>query len=458
MSRQKPLFALSPLWMLVLLLIACNLTGTAPARLVPSATAPVVAFASSTPTLAPPAIPVLTDTPTEPAATDTPLSGPPTEIIPTPTLGSAIPHLAPGQKIDITYINMLGELQGWGIGGISQASDHVFRTGDGGKTWRDVTPPQPTGEAGSQLQAVGAFRDASTAWVVYTPQGGAPASQFTLIWSTHDGGSSWQYFSLSTSSIGEEFFIPSDMTFVDAGHGWFLAHVGAGMMHDYVAIVATSDGGASWQVLLDPYTDGGIQSCSKNAMVFADDAQTGWLTPDCEGVDPVPHLFRTFDSGSTWQRLDLPAPSDAPAGFFDNNACGMHFPVVFSPSSEAFAMKCRDMATFKVEKDYLYWTADSGQSWRTTDLPAGFTVLDFPGGGLYFPNATAGLALSRKIYSTTDGGKTWSLAKLVNWDGHFSFLDINTGWAVARDAGQIALVTTSNGGAFWQQIKPVVAP
>jgi photosystem II stability/assembly factor-like uncharacterized protein len=77
---------------------------------------------------------------------------------------------------------------------------------------------------------------------------------------------------------------------------------------------------------------------------------------------------------------------------------------------------------------------------------------------LFFTDALTGLALGRWIYLTQDGGKTWSTVKQVNWDGQFNFLTFNTGWAVARNAGQIALVNTVDGGRSWQEIKPVVAP
>jgi photosystem II stability/assembly factor-like uncharacterized protein len=77
---------------------------------------------------------------------------------------------------------------------------------------------------------------------------------------------------------------------------------------------------------------------------------------------------------------------------------------------------------------------------------------------LYFTNAQTGLALGRVIYRTDNGGNSWSLSKLVDWDGQFSFLDLNTGWAVASNAGQIALVQTVDGGRTWQKVRPVVAP
>jgi len=189
-------------------------------------------------------------------------------------------------------------------------------------------------------------------------------------------------------------------------------------------------------------------------MLFAD-ARTGWLTPDCTGVGAPPTLFKTADGGATWQKIGMPAPG---AGYFDNNSCGMRAAFLFSASSAVFSMQCLDNATYRIEHDYLAWTADGGNGWQLQALPADFQVLDPPLGGLYFINATSGLVLGRKIYRTDDGGKTWSLAKTVNWDGQFSFLDLTTAWTVARNAGKLALVKTVDGGGIWQEIKPAVAP
>ncbi len=47
---------------------------------------------------------------------------------------------------------------------------------------------------------------------------------------------------------------------------------------------------------------------------------------------------------------------------------------------------------------------------------------------------------------TVDGGATWSFVHAVTWDGQFSFVDDQHGWAVARNEQEIALVRTENGG------------
>jgi photosystem II stability/assembly factor-like uncharacterized protein len=399
-----------------------------------------------------------TSTPT-PTNTTAPATGTPTQasVTPTPVQGPAIPHLAAGQAFDIMYIHMVDADQGWGIGGLAQAEDHVFRTQTGGKTWHDVTPPQPAPAAGEAVAALGYFADASNGWVAYGPPAGLPiVPPSILVWFTHDGGASWMSGVINTIGASSGFFSPLYLNFADSQHGWLLVLLGGGMSHVYVALYSTSDGGTTWTDILDPYMVSSIQSFTKTGMIFMD-AHTGWLTRDADGTDTVPHTLITRDAGVTWTRINLPAPSGT-TGWFDNNYCGTYSPVAFSTQSALFTMKCRENTNLTAEHDYLYSTGDGGQTWQSVPLPSAFRVADPPSGGLFFTGALTGLALGRWIYLTQDGGKTWSTVKQVDWDGQFNFLTFNTGWAVARNAGQIALVNTVDGGRSWQEIKPVVAP
>jgi photosystem II stability/assembly factor-like uncharacterized protein len=344
---------------------------------------------------------------------------------------------------------------GWAIGGLSKASDHVFRTQDGGATWHDVTPPEPAPPADQPVAALGFFKDVSSAWVAYGPadMGVIPPSVF--VWHTNDGGTSWQSGNVDTSTSSDA-FSPWYLTFSDDQHGWLMVFLGAGMMHNYVAIFATSDGGTTWADILDPFTDvGGIQSFAKTDMVFMD-AHTGWLTRDGNGVDPIPHVFRTTDGGVTWNRIDMPTPIQMP-NLFTDYACGTYTANRFSLTSAIFAMKCEDVATFQKQLNFQYVTTDGGQTWQTLPLPTEYSISAINDGLLYFdPNH--GFALGRNIYQTTDGGQTWTLIKQVTWDGQFSFVSMNLGWAVARNEGEIALVRTNNGGAKWEIVNPFVAP
>ena len=118
-------------------------------------------------------------------------------------------------------------------------------------------------------------------------------------------------------------------------------------------------------------------------------------------------------------------------------------------------MKCLDQATFKSEKDYAYFTSDGGITWQTTPLPIDYTL----GEGLFFFSPQSGLALGLKIYQTSDGGQTWKFIQQVSWDGQFSFVSMELGWAyVFNDVGEIALVKTVNGGETWTMLHPLVGP
>ena len=45
----------------------------------------------------------------------------------------------------------------------------------------------------------------------------------------------------------------------------------------------------------------------------------------------------------------------------------------------------------------------------------------------------------------------------VSWDGQFSFVSQQLGWAVARSETEIALVKTENGGESWSIIEPKIS-
>ena len=382
------------------------------------------------------------------AITDTP----PVPAVPTPTLpGPIIAHMSAGQAIGIMKIHMLDPFSGWGIGGLSLAQDHVFRTQDGGVTWRDVTPPQPTPADWDMHHAIGDFQGTSTAWVIYPTQV-APPPHYLYIWVTHDGGATWQYSSINTS-ISTEFFIPFLIDFVDVTHGWLLVYLGAGMSDNYIALLGTTDGGLTWNTLVTLQDSNDLQSCPKTSMVFFD-AQNGWLARECQGLYPAPQIMRTTDGSATWTRIEPPAPVGTP-NLFTDYACDMASPNPFSASSVIMAMKCVSVVDHSTQKDYVYSTTDGGATWTSYPLPTDYSL----GEGLYFFDPLNGFALGRKIYMTTDGGETWTFVQQVFWTGQFSFVNANQGWAsVINDNNENALVKTGNGGVHWDMLNPMVVP
>ncbi len=364
--------------------------------------------------------------------------------------GDPIPHLVGGEEITIHAIHMSDADRSWAIGGLAGYGDHVLRTTDGGLTWRDVTPPEPVPESGGvEKMATGFFVDHTTGWVVYhsVPRESEMGSTELTIWHTFDAGQTWQW----SGPIGVDFvgssFNPPYLDFSSAQYGWIMARVGGVGMHKYpIYMFATNDGGAHWNRLIDPYESVYLQSCQKTGMSFAFEL-TGWVTiGSCpiEGAEVVV----TQDGGANWDEIALPAPNEQPDLFY-SAGCESQSPTLFSSSHGALAMSClRWEGDERIEDHYVYVSEDGGGTWLTHR---------YPGGTLLFIDADIAYALSRDIYRTLDGGETWTKVKSVNWDGQFSFVSEQLGWAVARSETEIALVKTVDGGQSWSIIVPTIS-
>jgi photosystem II stability/assembly factor-like uncharacterized protein len=357
--------------------------------------------------------------------------------------GPPIPRLPGGARVTISEIHMINSTRGWAIGGVPGRDQHVLWTRDGGLTWRDVTPPQPRPESGARLAAAGAFLDALTAWVVYfeaeppPPVGGALA---LVVWRTQDAGGSWS----SSQPVGVEFigseFTPPFVRFADPTHGWLLANLGGAGMHRYpVYLLSTADGGQTWQPLIDPYVGPFLQSCYKTDMAFAN-LLIGLVTIASCPVDGA-LTFWTFDGGITWEDVFLPSPPEDP-DLLEQAACDTHSPQFVVSDQSFVAAECRSFV-------------EEGESFSVLHTAA--VSRPYPGGQALFLDPTIGWALGREVHRTTDGGLKWTHLNTLAWDGQFSFVDTLLGWAVARTADESALVRTSDSGASWEILDPVIA-
>jgi len=358
-----------------------------------------------------------------------------------------IEHLEIGQAVTISTLDMLDEQNGWASGGLPGETGQILRTGDGGFTWQDVTPPQPAPDSAQPLQSAAGFLDTQLAWVFYMQADSAPGKP-AVVWRTQDGGENWLASQpLDLEGLESQFYV-SDLQFIDPQNGWLLAHVGVGMNHDYIMLYHSQDGGITWQRLVDPYVDSGIQGCRKTGMLFTDPLH-GWLPGDCNGVAPGAFLYHTTDGGATWETVNLPAPAGLPT-LFENPAaaCGIYDATFFSPQFGRAGMTCANYDTDPLSYlYYLYTTQDGGTTWTATT---------YPGGSLVFLNDQVGWAQNGDIFQTTDGGASWTKISLVSWQAEFDFVSEMLGWAVARAGDETALVKSEDGGVYWQELKPVI--
>ena len=451
------------LWM-VLTLAACDgpdatLPTPQPTTALPTHTAPPPVTTTATPL--PQATPTKAESPTEA----------PTPEANTPPINS----LAPSEPITLSHIYMLDATGGWAIGQGGEAlDDHILKTNDGAATWEDVTPPQPLDVAASLGQAAAPFfLDGDTAWVTYYDRTAGPLSIPLAIWRTDDGGESWAASAPLELPGTADYHQISDLYFADKGTGWALMHLGVGMSHDYMAVYGTTDGGATWDRLIDPDADGGLaMSCGKTGMAFANES-TGWVLGDCGGVVPgTPYLYRTDDGGQTWALSELPAPADVPTLFESDNfdyACGANWLGVLSRTESVLIVRCLDYNA-SANQGWLYTTDDGGETWSANALPGTYNNVGFIINADFLSLAEGwivsdGDAGGGYLQHTTDGGATWTLVKKLGWIGQLNFVDSQTGWAVAQACPDadcftrlVALVDTADGGGKWNEIKPVIAP
>ena len=372
-------------------------------------------------------------------------------VQPLPTVeASPVPTESIGNEANTLHIYQLimtTETTGWALGGRSGESSKVLRTGDAAKTWVDMKIPFDGGADPGSVVLAGFFLDDQTGWV--TPYMTAlPPIAEQYVWKSTDSGVTWSKSLLATDGMMEAFSI-SHIFFVDELNGWLMAHVGAGMNHDYIVIYHTNDGGLTWEKVVDPTNnnnvvdgDRGIQSCSKNGLIFSD-PQNGWLTGSCNGVAAGVLLFQTHDGGKTWSNVNLPDP-DKHTGIYQNfdAVCASQFPNV-SVGVVQLEVACKFMnAPLDQPVVLLYQSTDGGTNWEKKEIPAG-NLTYLPESGLLVQGTTTSIL--------RDTQKKWIDLKDVPEGISTQFISKDIGWILSA-TGEIYM--TTDGGLIWGIISP----
>ncbi|ASS67936.1 MULTISPECIES: hypothetical protein [unclassified Paenibacillus] len=322
-----------------------------------------------------------------------------------------------------------------------RTGDKFYRTDNGGEDWQDAAPPAASAFPGG-LDAGKAvyFFDAMHGWICMAPDQGP-----TLVFRTDDGGRTWKESRLPVRTE------PTGMQFVTPSQGWLMTSADAAMGSTEKTLYVTADGGLSWKPSAGSSYAGEAKGMlpereAVTGMHFTD-ASNGWLAFGSH--DPAPVLYRTKDGGKAWSKVRIEPASDVRYGAggpeFPGGQAQFGFALVYLNEGadrrrlDAYVTNdggnhwsfqpwnLERAAAFADARHGWGWrngglvaTADGGSSWR--EIPAGPAlrellrrfpvpiIMQFTGAGdgwlLLGKNGEEETALLR----TKDGGATWTAA------------------------------------------------
>jgi photosystem II stability/assembly factor-like uncharacterized protein len=329
------------------------------------------------------------------------------------------------------------------LGGCGSGSGGVGSAQGSATTWKaqDASAAGPDGVVTSV-----AFVDATHGWAVAhalkKESSGTVTYDAPVILTTSNGGASWK---TQDSGIAGGNAALNGVTFVDAAHGWTVGGNGNGCV-----ILATDNGGATWKAQ-DASSAGSSAELNKVAFV---DAIHGWAVGGDRSLSGggAPVILATNDGGMTWEAQDASGSNVSLSG------------VAFVDVAHGWAVGNNDSGPV------ILATSDGGATWETQY--ARTVGGNAPLSSVAFADATHGWAVGMSdqdeastsvILATSDGGATWNVqdAGAVARRavlGTVTFVDVARGWAVGRSMkkesdGSVTysplILATSDGGATW---------
>ncbi|MEU6477252.1 oxidoreductase [Streptomyces sp. NPDC047017] len=265
----------------------------------------------------------------------------------------------------------------------------VLRTTDGGRAWRDVSPP---GAAGLELRDIEAF-DARRAVALAIGEG-----ETSRVYRTDDGGTTWTESFRNTDT--HAFY--DCLAFFDQRHGLAMSDPVDGRFR----ILSTSDGGRSWTVLPDrgmpPALPGEAGFAASGQCLATAGSHDVWLAT---GGGARARVLHSADRGRTWTATDTPVPAGDPAK-------GV-FALAFRDRTHGLAVG-GDYRPDQASPRASATTSDGGRTWRPSTVPPPA----YRSGAAWLPH-TPGAALAvgpTGTDLTTDAGRTWRTVDSGSYD------------------------------------------
>ena len=196
-----------------------------------------------------------------------------------------------GTTAELRGLSVVSDKVAWASG----AKGTVLRTVDGA-TWQAMQVPDADKIDFRDIHAI----DAKTAIVM-----GAGPGAASRIYRTDDGGRSWRL--MTTNQVAEGFW--DAMAFWDKDNGILFGDPVKGSFQVYT----TSDGGASWREVaakgLEAMPSEGAFAASGTCLTVAG-SKDAWIAT---GGSANSRVFHSADRGKTWRAASTPIPAGAPA-------------------------------------------------------------------------------------------------------------------------------------------------
>lgn len=239
---------------------------------------------------------------------------------------------APGP---IRTMHLFSSGSGWIVTG-----NRLLWTETWGDNWDDITP-----SLAEDASIDGVFFQDAHGWTI-THRTEQDPTELTL-YTTADKGKSWSAipFPITNPYLRSGYAGQSEITFLDALHGWALLKQTSSSASSFGILFITADGGRTWSQL--PVTP------VAGKMLFSSPA-TGWLVGGVRTQD----LYQTKDGGQHWAKQSIPIPN----GFDQAQEAVFNLPHFTDPNhallSVTFLNSDRSSTTI------IYSSSDAGKTWQ----------------------------------------------------------------------------------------------
>jgi photosystem II stability/assembly factor-like uncharacterized protein len=328
---------------------------------------------------------------------------------------------------------------------------YLLTSTDNGATWRAGSFPAVNFTGGSLAGPAAVFvLDPDHAWsIARRDVGGSPepsptpAGQLFVIDRTADGGKSWQSAPVS-GAFGCQ---TATISFVDASKGFIMCAVPASTPAGPITpetttkgvgtILRTDDGGASWSMAGN--------ATGLGSQFTASDATTLWSAPDSDSSALTgPALYVSRDAGLTWSLADLPQLASVPSGSGVRVEAG---PVFSDSSNGAIAIGVYVWGSSDQPAVWFYRTSDGGKTWTLAKTPSiGPPMGNFPPGALV-GKVWAAIGITGNAFfglrESSDFGASWTEVPGFGMPQNTSFI-----WVDFTDATHAAATTFAAPGAY----------